>query len=75
MVPKEFNIGFVTIFPPVGASYQTTVSPTWVAALAVKVWMGEVAHSVWLPSLTGAPSFGLIVKVIEVRAVLVQEDK
>ena len=66
-----FRIGLVTTFPPLAASYQTTVAPAGAVAVAVSVWIGDCSHSVMLEAATtGASGAALIVNV---TAVLVSE--
>ena len=51
------------MFPPVAASYQTTVCPAAAVAVAVNVWIGEASHSVLFPPDTGADGAALMVSV------------
>ena len=67
-----FRIGLVTMFPPLAASYQTTVAPAGAVAVAVSVWIGDCSHSVMLEADTaGAAGVGLMVNV---TAVLLKEE-
>ena len=63
------------MFPPVAASYQTTLAPAGAAAVAVRVWIGDCAHSVMFEADTvGAAGAGLIVKVTAVLPIEEQLD-
>jgi hypothetical protein len=72
MEPVVFLVGFATIDPPVAALYQTIVAPAGAVAVAVRVWMGEVSQTTWLPPEVGAAGAGLMVSVTAVRFKLSQ---
>ena len=63
------------MFPPLAASYQTTVAPAGAVAVAVSVWIGDCSHSVILDADTvGATGAALMVSVTAVLLKEVQSE-